>query len=213
MPYLARRTAAKFVYQGVEICQEIGGAQGNHNTSERLGYAPRSVKQGRSKTVDVGFDKPMIFYPLPTFRLYGCHDIIIAIPHDQTEFYALLGDGSELGNEIHFAIQPEPARLVQAHQIAAGFLGNKPSTLLLDGNIFCDDAFAVLLARANARTDGAAVFGYYYNEPIAYGVVSFDAESHPETIEKKPVNPWSNYAVTGLYFYGGNEVDCGEAYA
>lgn len=160
-----------------------------------------------SKQLMPVFDKPMIFYPLSTLMLAGIRDVlIITTPHDQAAFQALLGDGSDWGMNLEYAIQPEPAGLAQAYHIGADFVGNDPSALVLGDNIFYGHGLVDLLHNADQRTDGATVFGYYVKDARAYGVVSFDADGHAETIEEKPEVPKSNYAVTGLYFYDGDAV-------
>jgi len=133
--------------------------------------------------------------------------LIITTPHDQAAFQAVLGDGSSFGIELQYAVQPEPAGLAQAFHIGADFVGGNPSALILGDNIFYGHGLPDLLGSANARESGATVFGYYVNDPKAYGVVSFDARGRAETIEEKPAHPKSNYAVTGLYFYDGQVVD------
>ncbi|MEN3748060.1 glucose-1-phosphate thymidylyltransferase RfbA [Sphingomonas sp. HF-S3] len=166
------------------------------------------LTKGVSKQLMPVYDKPMIYYPLSTLLLAGIREImIITTPHDQAAFKAVLGDGSELGIELHYAVQPEPAGLAQAYHIAAEFVGDQPSALVLGDNIFYGHGFSGLLERANAREAGATVFGYYVKDATAYGVVSFDAEGRAETIEEKPASPKSNYAVTGLYFYDGRAVE------
>lgn len=161
-----------------------------------------------SKQLMPVYDKPMIFYPLSVLILAGIREIlIITTPHDQAAFQALLGDGSDWGLSIEYAAQPEPAGLAQAYHIGADFVGDKPSTLILGDNIFYGHGLTDLLASASAQTDGATVFGYYVKDPAAYGVVSFDAQGRAETIEEKPEQPRSNYAVTGLYFYDGRAVE------
>lgn len=154
------------------------------------------------------YDKPMIYYPLSTLMMAGIREIlIITTPHDEAAFQALLGDGSELGLAIHYAIQPEPGGLAQAYQIGAAFVGNQPSALVLGDNIFYGQGLTDLLAAASNRDHGATVFGYYVKDATSYGVVSFDRHGHAETIEEKPAHPKSNYAVTGLYFYDGRAVE------
>jgi len=161
-----------------------------------------------SKQLMPVFDKPMIYYPLSVLILSGIREVlIITTPQDQTAFQALLGDGSDLGMEIKYAVQPEPAGLAQAYHIGADFVGTNPSTLILGDNIFYGHGLSDLLAAASARKSGATVFGYYVSDPKAYGVVSFDADGKAETIEEKPAVPKSNYAVTGLYFYDGKAVE------
>lgn len=166
------------------------------------------LTRGVSKQLMPVYDKPMIYYPLSVLILAGIREIlIITTPHDQAAFQAVLGDGSRFGVELHYAIQPQPAGLAQAFHIGADFVGGNPSALILGDNIFYGHGLPQLLGSADARDTGATVFGYYVNDPKAYGVVSFDAEGRAETIEEKPTHPKSNYAVTGLYFYDGQVVD------
>jgi glucose-1-phosphate thymidylyltransferase len=161
-----------------------------------------------SKQLMPVYDKPMIYYPLSVLILSGIREImIITTPHDQASFQALLGDGSEWGLSLTYAVQPEPAGLAQAYHIGADFVGAHPSTLILGDNIFYGHGLTDLLASASARSAGATVFGYYVSDPKAYGVVSFDKDGRAETIEEKPDLPRSNYAVTGLYFYDGQAVE------
>lgn len=161
-----------------------------------------------SKQLMPVYDKPMIYYPLSVLILSGIREImIITTPQDQAAFQALLGDGSDLGLDLHYAVQPQPAGLAQAYHIGADFVGTDPSTLILGDNIFYGHGLTELLQAASARESGATVFGYYVNDPKAYGVVSFDKNGKAETIEEKPAVPKSNYAVTGLYFYDGQAVE------
>ncbi len=154
------------------------------------------------------YDKPMIYYPLSTLMLAGIREImIITTPHDHAAFKAALGDGSDWGIALTYAIQPDPGGLAQAYHIGADFVGTDPSVLVLGDNIFYGHGLVDLLAAANVRTEGATVFGYHVSDPKAYGVVSFDATGKAETIEEKPEQPKSNYAVTGLYFYDGRAVE------
>lgn len=166
------------------------------------------LTRATSKQLMPVFDKPMIYYPLSVLILSGVRDIlIITTPEDQSAFRALLGDGRDMGLNIEFAVQPTPGGLAQAYHIGADFVGSDPSVLILGDNIFYGHGLMQLLDTASERTDGATVFGYYVRDPAAYGVVSFDANGKAETIEEKPAQPKSNYAVTGLYFYDGRAVD------
>ncbi|MCW2367266.1 glucose-1-phosphate thymidylyltransferase [Sphingobium sp. B7D2B] len=161
-----------------------------------------------SKQLMPVYDKPMIYYPLSVLIMAGIREImIITTPHDQAAFQALLGDGSALGLDLHYAVQPEPRGLAQAYHIGADFIGTDPSALILGDNIFYGHGLTELLQAANARDQGATVFGYNVSDPTAYGVVSFDADGKAQTIEEKPAQPKSNYAVTGLYFYDGQAVE------
>ncbi len=160
-----------------------------------------------SKQLMPVYDKPMIYYPLSVLMLAGVEEVlIITTPADAPAFENLLGDGSAWGICIRYAQQPRPEGLAQAYHIGAEFVGSDPSVLILGDNIFHGHGLPELLANASARADGATVFGYYVNDPTAYGVVSFDAQGRAETIEEKPANPKSQYAVTGLYFYDGDAV-------
>lgn len=160
-----------------------------------------------SKQLMPVYDKPMIYYSLSVLMLAGIREVmIITTPHDSAAFQNLLGDGSDWGMHFEFAVQPEPKGLAQAYHIGAQFIGDTPSTLILGDNIFYGHGLPELLAHANARTDGATVFGYYVKDPQSYGVVSFDAAGRAATIEEKPAVPRSNFAVTGLYFYDGDAV-------
>jgi len=166
------------------------------------------LTKGVSKQLMPVYDKPMIYYPLSVLMMAGIREImIITTPQDQEAFQRVLGDGSAYGVELTYAFQPEPAGLAQAYHIAAGFVRDQPSALVLGDNIFYGHGLPDLLTRAVSRPVGATVFGYYVSDPTAYGVVSFDAEGRAETIEEKPADPRSNYAVTGLYFYDGKAVE------
>ena len=161
-----------------------------------------------SKQLMPVYDKPMIYYPLSVLIMSGIREImIITTPQDQAAFQALLGDGSDMGLELTYAVQPHPGGLAQAYHIGADFVGTNPSTLILGDNIFYGHGLTDLLRSASAREEGATVFGYYVSDPKAYGVVSFDKDGRAETIEEKPTAPKSNYAVTGLYFYDGQAVE------
>jgi glucose-1-phosphate thymidylyltransferase len=150
------------------------------------------------------YDKPMIFYPLATLMQAGIREIlVITTPHEQSMFQALLGDGTDWGLSLEYAVQPRPDGLAQALIIAEDFLAGAPSCLILGDNIFHGGGLKEVLQRATDRTGGATVFGYWVKDPERYGVVEFDAGDRAITIEEKPERPKSNYAVTGLYFYDG----------
>ncbi|MDR2153468.1 MAG: glucose-1-phosphate thymidylyltransferase RfbA [Burkholderiaceae bacterium] len=148
------------------------------------------------------YDKPMIYYPLTTLMLAGLRDIlIISTPQDTPRFQQLLGDGSQWGINLQYAVQPSPDGLAQAFIIGERFIGDAPSALVLGDNIFYGHDFEPMLAQADARTTGATVFAYHVQDPERYGVVAFDAAGKAISIEEKPRQPQSHYAVTGLYFY------------
>ena len=158
------------------------------------------------------YDKPMIYYPLSTLMLSGIRDIlIITTPSDSELYQSLLGDGSQLGIAISYAVQPSPDGLAQAFLIGADFIGGEGCALVLGDNIFYGSDFAQVLQQVVQHDTGATVFAYYVSDPERYGVVSFDADGSALSLEEKPKQPKSNYAVTGLYFYDHDIVDIARA--
>ena len=158
------------------------------------------------------YDKPMIYYPLSVLMLAGIREVlIITTPHDAAQFRALLGDGSQWGIELTYAVQPRPEGLAQAFIIGRPFLAGGPGALVLGDNIFFGSGLTTLVQRAARRTQGATVFAYQVRDPERYGVVEFDASGRALSVEEKPKQPRSNFAITGLYFYDHTVCDLAAA--
>lgn len=165
------------------------------------------ITLGISKQLTPVYDKPMIYYPLSTLMLAGIRDVlVITTPHEAEGFQRLLGDGDQFGISISYATQPSPDGLAQAFTIGADFIDGEASALVLGDNLFYGPGFGRQLSRF-ASVDGAAVFGYWVEDPTAYGVIEFDSDGRAVSLEEKPAAPKSNYAVPGLYFYGPDVVD------
>ncbi|MCP5321330.1 MAG: glucose-1-phosphate thymidylyltransferase RfbA [Pseudomonadales bacterium] len=161
-----------------------------------------------SKQLMPVYDKPMIYYPLATLMLAGIRDVlVITTPHDSAAFAKLLGDGSQWGISIRYAVQPEPGGLAQAFLIGETFIAERPVCLVLGDNIFYGGGLSRKLQAAAQQSSGATVFAYYVQDPERYGVVTFDPENRAIDIEEKPLQPKSHYAVTGLYFYDNDVIE------
>ena len=166
------------------------------------------VTQAVSKQLMPVYDKPMVYYPLSTLMLSGIRDVLlISTPHDTPRFSELLGDGSQWGMNIQYAVQPSPDGLAQAFVIGRDFVDNNPSALVLGDNIFYGHDLVKQLHNANDRSQGSTVFAYHVHDPERYGVVAFDKQQRAISIEEKPKQPKSSYAVTGLYFYDNQVCD------
>ena len=166
------------------------------------------VTQAISKQLMPVYDKPMVYYPLSTLMLSGIREVLlISTPRDTPRFAELLGDGDKWGMSIQYAVQPHPGGLAESFIIGKEFLDGKDSALILGDNIFYGHELSELLGRANNRQDGASVFAYHVHDPERYGVVEFDEQQRAISMEEKPTEPKSNYAVTGLYFYDSQVCD------
>jgi glucose-1-phosphate thymidylyltransferase len=166
------------------------------------------ITKGISKQLLPIYDKPMVYYPLSTLMLAGIREILlISTPHDLPGFERLFGDGSQWGLEIQYAAQPKPEGLAQAFIIGANFVGDSPSALVLGDNIFYGQGFSKLLQRVSAQESGATIFGYQVTDPQRYGIVEFDTDGRVISLEEKPQQPKSSYAVPGLYFYDNRVIE------
>ena len=166
------------------------------------------ITSGTSKQLLPIYDKPMIYYPLSVHMLAGIRDIlIISTPLDLPFYEKLLGDGSQLGLSITYAAQPSPDGLAQAFLIGKEFIGNDNVSLVLGDNIFFGPNFSDSLIQAGQKNSGATIFGYYVDDPERFGVMELDSKNNVLGLEEKPINPKSNYAITGLYFYDNNVID------
>jgi len=166
------------------------------------------VTRGVSKQLLPVYDKPMIYYPLSVLMLAGIRDVlVITTPEDEAAFQRVLGDGADFGISISYAVQPSPDGLAQAFLIGEKFIGNSPVCLVLGDNIFFGQGFTPILRNADRRETGATVFGYQVSDPDRFGVVEFDDQMRAISIEEKPLQPKSNFAVTGLYFYDNDVVE------
>lgn len=166
------------------------------------------ITMGVSKQLLPVYDKPMIYYPLSVLMLAGIRDIlIITTPEDNASFCRLLGDGKDFGINIEYAVQPSPDGLAQAFLIGENFIGNEPVCLVLGDNIFFGQGFSPILRHAATRQEGATIFAYQVKDPERFGVVEFDKSFNVLSVEEKPVQPKSNWAVTGLYFYDNDVIN------